>query len=252
MLMISCVITTLTNLFYQDAGWIWAHSLRDSDGWYPQQAVQAEQGGLMMMTMITMTMTCYQWSCWCDHVGREDDDDIFAGASRNATEGETGGSRCNSGLHPKPASSQTGELFCCRKISLVQYSCPTWQSLTLLIGYLHWFLYPNNKEIQLSNVLSPKLMGFIGKHLKMMSVCSKDFFIFFSPVNNRLMSMFWPVNAVKRWKPVRALTNRTALNIHNSQRPQRQESFAHFKTFWQHLIEMFTANFLNEQVMFYC
>ena len=93
-------------------------------------------------------------------------------------------------------------------------------------------------------------MEFIGKHLKMMNVCFKDFFIFFSPVTNRLM--FWPVNAVKRWKRARALTNRTALNIHNSQRTQRQESFAHFKTFWQHLIEMFTANFLNEQGMFYC
>ena len=104
------------SLLFQDAGWIWAHSLRDSDGWYPQQAVQAEQGGSMMVTMITMTMTCYRWSCWCDHVGREDDDDIFAGASCNATEGETGGSRCNSGLHPKPASSQTGELFSWGKI----------------------------------------------------------------------------------------------------------------------------------------
>ena len=50
-------------------------------------------------------------SDYYDQVDREVDDDIFAGTSRNATKGEAGGSRCNSRLHPKPASSQTGELL---------------------------------------------------------------------------------------------------------------------------------------------
>ena len=109
---------------------------------------------VMMMTMITMSMLSGKMmiSLQCT---------IFAGASCNATEGETGGSRCNSRLHPKPASSQTGELlgknYACseinevywgpplkpvsffveEKICLFQNSCPTWQSLSLLIGSLH-------------------------------------------------------------------------------------------------------------------